>query len=253
MMRCIDHPTMLKDGSGWGAMAGVISAYLAADGFTGAPALTVERDDVRGYMGRPRRALADPRACISSRTRYAAGDSPRSRRRFRFVSSTGSHRRRSPRSTSSRSTRRLASTNTSRRRPRRPNTAFRSPLRRRLSGVGSCRATWWNALTDQAVVALSRKIRLIDDPDLSRRFPAERFARVRVELQDGTVLESETLPARGDAETPLADTEIALKFHALADGPLGPRAQRIEELISELPETDDAATLLAALLSPLAQ
>ena len=46
MMRCIDHPTMLKDGSGWGAMAGVSAAYLAKDGFTGAPAITVEADDV---------------------------------------------------------------------------------------------------------------------------------------------------------------------------------------------------------------
>ncbi|WP_245999187.1 MmgE/PrpD family protein [Paracoccus methylarcula] len=45
MMRCIDHPTMLKDGSGWGAMAGVSAGYLAADGFTGAPAITVEGED----------------------------------------------------------------------------------------------------------------------------------------------------------------------------------------------------------------
>ena len=28
MMRCIDHPTMLKDGSGWGAMAGVSACLL---------------------------------------------------------------------------------------------------------------------------------------------------------------------------------------------------------------------------------
>lgn len=46
MMRVIDHPTMLKDGSGWGSMAGVSAAYLAAEGFTGAPAITVEGDDV---------------------------------------------------------------------------------------------------------------------------------------------------------------------------------------------------------------
>ena len=38
---------MLKDGSGWGAMTGVSAAYLAGDGFTGAPALTVEDDAVR--------------------------------------------------------------------------------------------------------------------------------------------------------------------------------------------------------------
>jgi hypothetical protein len=42
MMRCIDYPTMLKDGSGWGAMTGVSAALLAARGFTGLPAATVE-------------------------------------------------------------------------------------------------------------------------------------------------------------------------------------------------------------------
>ena len=38
MMRCIDHPTMLKDGSGWGSMSGIIAGQLASNGFTGAPA-----------------------------------------------------------------------------------------------------------------------------------------------------------------------------------------------------------------------
>ncbi len=46
MMRCIDHPTMLKDGSGWGAMTGVSAGLLASAGFTGAPALTVENEEV---------------------------------------------------------------------------------------------------------------------------------------------------------------------------------------------------------------
>jgi len=40
----INSPTMVKDGSRWGAMAGVSVAYLAANGFTGAPAFTVERN-----------------------------------------------------------------------------------------------------------------------------------------------------------------------------------------------------------------
>ncbi len=48
MMRCIDHPTMVKDGSGWGAMAGVSAAFLARDGFTGAPAVTMEDVGQRG-------------------------------------------------------------------------------------------------------------------------------------------------------------------------------------------------------------
>ena len=49
MMRCIDHPTMLKDGSGWGAMAGVSAGMLAEAGFTGAPALTVESPEASGW------------------------------------------------------------------------------------------------------------------------------------------------------------------------------------------------------------
>jgi len=47
MMRCIDHPTMLKDGSGWGAMTGASASLLARDGFTGSPALTIESDEVQ--------------------------------------------------------------------------------------------------------------------------------------------------------------------------------------------------------------
>ncbi len=38
MMRCIGHPTMVKDSSAWGAHVGVSAAFLAAAGFTGAPA-----------------------------------------------------------------------------------------------------------------------------------------------------------------------------------------------------------------------
>lgn len=39
MMRDIDHPAMVKHGIGWGAMTGVVSAQLAARGFTGIPSI----------------------------------------------------------------------------------------------------------------------------------------------------------------------------------------------------------------------
>ena len=44
MMRCIDHPTMAKNGSGWGVMCGVSAARIAKAGFTGAPALTLQTE-----------------------------------------------------------------------------------------------------------------------------------------------------------------------------------------------------------------
>ena len=53
MMRCIDHPTMVKDGSGWGAMAGVSAGMLAEAGFTGAPALTVESPEASRMVVEP--------------------------------------------------------------------------------------------------------------------------------------------------------------------------------------------------------
>jgi 2-methylcitrate dehydratase PrpD len=39
MMVDIDHPAMVKHAMGWGAMNGVVSAELAADGFSGTPSL----------------------------------------------------------------------------------------------------------------------------------------------------------------------------------------------------------------------
>src|SRR2546426_8955231 len=49
ILRACDSPTMVKDGSGWGAHVGLTAALLARDGFTGAPALTIERDDARTF------------------------------------------------------------------------------------------------------------------------------------------------------------------------------------------------------------
>jgi 2-methylcitrate dehydratase PrpD len=49
MMRCIDHPSMLRDGVGWGAPTGVSAAYMAQLGFTGAPAITLERADAAPF------------------------------------------------------------------------------------------------------------------------------------------------------------------------------------------------------------
>lgn len=45
MMREIANPTMLHDGSGWGALVGMSAAILAENGFTGAPAIIVEAPD----------------------------------------------------------------------------------------------------------------------------------------------------------------------------------------------------------------
>jgi len=71
MMRVIEYPTMVKDGSGWGAFAGVSAAYLAADGFTGATRIL---DGARG-LGAGMSSDADP-ARLTDRlgTRWATAE-----------------------------------------------------------------------------------------------------------------------------------------------------------------------------------
>jgi len=49
MMRDIDDPAMVKHAIGWGAMTGVISAGLAARGFTGIPSI-LARDEYRDWV-----------------------------------------------------------------------------------------------------------------------------------------------------------------------------------------------------------
>ena len=49
MMREIDNPTMLHDGSGMGALVGCSATLLAMRGFQGAPAITAEAPEVAEY------------------------------------------------------------------------------------------------------------------------------------------------------------------------------------------------------------
>jgi 2-methylcitrate dehydratase PrpD len=84
---------------------------------------------------------------------------------------------------------------------------------------------------------------LTEDAEFSRRFPAERWARVRIALTDGRTLVSEPARARGNPENPLADDELTCKYFAYAEPVLGAaRATRIEHAVRALP-TDRAALL----------
>src|SRR5947207_4526801 len=65
-----------------------------------------------------------------------------------------------------------------------------------------------DALADPRVRRLQGVITLTEDATFSRRFPAERWARVRITLADGRVLTSEPARARGNPENPLADDEL---------------------------------------------
>ena len=100
-------------------------------------------------------------------------------------------------------------------------------------------------------------MKLTEDPEFSRRFPAERWSRVRITLRNGWVLASEPAIARGNPENPLTDDEIRSKYRALAEPVLGSEcAARIEQAVNELGLDHDAgscAPLLDELLRGASQ
>ena len=212
MMRCIDYPTMVKDGSDWGAATGVSATYLARDGFTGAPALVVEgaaQGDLWTDLGERWRILemyfkpypvcrwAQPAIEAALALRRRRGYDPTAIRAVRVHSFHEAIRLDSPCPASTEQAQYSLAFPVA-------LALLRGELRPAdLVGAG---------LQDAAVTALSRRIELVEDAGLSARFPAERFAWVEIELGDGRTERTLPMPARGDAERPLGDPELEAKL-----------------------------------------
>jgi 2-methylcitrate dehydratase PrpD len=107
-------------------------------------------------------------------------------------------------------------------------------------------------IEDARVQRLLSQIALAENDEFARRFPAERWARVRIALADGRTLVSEPARARGNPENPIADVELRAKYRALAEPVLGEaRARRIAEAVDALAtESGALARLLDDLLHP---
>jgi len=109
-------------------------------------------------------------------------------------------------------------------------------------------------LADARVGRLVVATTAIEDLEFSRRFPAERWARVRIRLADGRTLVSQPAQARGGPHNPLSEAELREKYLTLAEPVLGPaRAGRIERAVDALGDNRGALkALLDELLSPIA-
>jgi 2-methylcitrate dehydratase PrpD len=254
VLRACASPTMVKDGSGWGAQVGLAAALLAHDGFTGAPALTIERDDAQAFwtdLGRrwrigeqyfkayPVCRWAQPAieaALELQRVHRFAADAIASIAiaSFREAVALGSQCN-APGTTEE----------------AQYSIAFPVAAALVFGGVGAGEVDA-RGLSDARVQRLLAAITLVEDAEFSRHFPAQRWARVRVTLADGRSFASERARARGNPENPLSEDELHAKYRELATPVLGAeRAGRIEQAVGALAAGDDALpALLALLLSP---
>lgn len=251
MMRCIDYPTMLRDGLGWGAPSGLTAAYLAREGFTGAPALTCEQTpEFWEDLGKAWRTVEDtsykPYPCcrwahpsidaaadLMAANGLAAADvAGVDIRTFHNATRLAGH---SPETLDEFSY----------------SIAFpvACMIVRGQIGVAELAP---ETLQDPEVLRVSNATQLIDDDHYTKISVGKRWAEVTIRTTDGRAFTSDPRSPRGDRDQPLSDTEISDKFHRFADPVLGrARADEIEDLSGQFDSLDasDFARLLDLCLS----
>ena len=255
MMRCIDHPTMLRDGVGWGAPAGVSAVYLAALGFTGAPAATAESDDAAPFWAtlgeqweirnthykaypvcRWAHPAIDAAAHLMREHGLAAADVERIRvTTFHYASRLGGH---APRNEDE------------------MTYALAFPVAAMVARghIGPAEVTP-EALADAEIMRLAKAVEIVDSEHYTRISVGRRWADVALLLRDGRELVSPPCTPRGDPDNPLGDDEMAAKYRLFAEPVLGER--RAAETARLARHIDDAGAeevsgLLDALLAPVA-
>ncbi|MBU2941742.1 MmgE/PrpD family protein [Shimia thalassica] len=253
MMRCIDHPTMVRDGVGWGAPSGVTAAYLAEQGFTGAPALTCEGEDAAEFwsdLGSRWRLVEDthykPYPCC--RWAHPAMDAAAELMPLHAIHHTQVE---SVEIRTFHNATRLAGQT-----PDTPDEfayAIAFPVAalivRGQVGVSELAP---ETLKDPDILRISKATQLIDDEHFTKISVGKRWAQVTLVLKDGTRLTSEPRTPRGDTDLPLTDQDILEKFHLFSDPVLGSaRSKRIADMCSEFDtlSADQFGALLDLLLT----
>ncbi|WP_250510609.1 MmgE/PrpD family protein [Caballeronia sp. GACF4] len=248
MMRCIDHPTMLKDGSGWGALAGISAALLASRGYTGAPATTVERDAPACWSDLGDRWLileqyvkpypvcrwAHPAIAAALAVRALDGFDAANIERVEIETFHEATRLWSalPRTTEEAQYGVLF-----------PVAVALAHGRVDAGTIGD------SGLADPAACALLPRLVAKEHAAFSAAFPAERWARVTVELRDGRRLDSGPMQASGDLARPMTPDAERDKFRELCGARFGARfARELEDAVDALAEPHARAGRLCELV-----
>jgi len=212
MMRCIDHPTMLRDGVGWGAPTGVTAAYMAQLGFTGAPAITIQSSEAEPWwqdlgehwqimethykpypVCRWAHPAIDAAAMLMAENDLASSDVEKVRiQTFHNATRLAGHE---------------------------PKTldeltyAIAFPVAIMIVhgkiGVSELEPA---ILSDGEVLRIARATELVETEHYTTISTAKRWADVTLVLKDGRKFQSEPMTPRGDADNPMSTTELAEKF-----------------------------------------
>jgi 2-methylcitrate dehydratase PrpD len=115
---------------------------------------------------------------------------------------------------------------------------------RLVRGTNDLEAYAGETVSDPDVRAMTRKVEIREDPELTAMLPDVKPARVEVKLRDGRVLSELVQRPRGGFDNPLTEEELAKKFRRLAGMFLpGSSVKRLEKELATLPDLDDITRL----------
>jgi 2-methylcitrate dehydratase PrpD len=254
MMREIDNPTMLHDGSGWGSMVGVVSSQLALSGFEGAPAVTIESPPASNHwndLGEDwltlkqniklfpicRWAHAPIQAAIDLRKIYSI--SPED---IRVIEISSFHE----------------ATRLAQDMPLTTGKAQYSisyPVAAALVyGQVTAREVSGETFADPAIAELVTITNVEECAECNAGFPQDRLGRTIVELKDGRRLDSGITRAPGEPVNPVDRCGIINKFDAFTHRVLASnRAENIKKAVFALDEQEFKVRNLTDLLYPAIQ
>lgn len=243
MMRVVDAPTMLKDGSGWGAMAGVSAAYLAQSGFTGAPAISVEDTDYFDDLNekwhmmdqyfklypvcRWAQPALEAAAALKTKHGFNAGD-------IQSIRIETFHEGK-----------RLAVGKPTSSDEAQYNLPF-SVAAFMVRGTLGPKEVTGAGLTDPAILSIMDRLTVKEDTKFNARFPAERWARAIIILNDGQRFISADTTAKGDWNNPPSNETLNSKYDNLTrDSGLSVDFQTIKNTVWNLDAEPSADELIA--------
>jgi 2-methylcitrate dehydratase PrpD len=222
MMRCIEHPSMLKDGINWGCMTGVSSAYLAKEGYTGIPSLftTVEAEELTRDLGthyRINELYYKPHACcrwaqpaIEGIKAIKAEHDIEVEHILKIIIHTFTESaalsKEYPKTTEE----------------AQYNLFFPAAAYLVYGEVGPSEVLY--RLNDPVILSIMDKMEIKVEQELNDAFPKKALSSVEVISIDGSTYYSPVMQARGDYDFPLTAQEKKEKFLWLTTPHLGEKA-----------------------------
>ena len=252
MMRCIDHPSMVKDGSGWGAMSGINAAFLAKNDFTGSPAITIEDEKLkaiwsdlgsRWYINEQYLKLYP--VCRWAQPAVEAVLNLQKEHNFHFkdiekISINTFHEakrleKKHPLSTEE------------------AQYSLPHPLAVALIfGKIGAKEVSNPCINNTDVAYLREKINVCEKTEYNDSFPEKRFADAEIKLNGGQTFISKTTEAKGDPENSLSDFELKNKFKDLTLDVLGEdRSSKIYNKVSNLKNSSNVDDVFKLIADPI--